>query len=603
MRTEIYADTECYPNYWLFKCCDDYGNWWHCVINAQSGGVMLDNDRVTLLQLINTCTIYTFNGITYDKPMILAALAGLNNAGLKALNDALIVGGLKHWEIKNTAWPQYPIAMDHVDMFDVVPGVKIGLKTYMARMHSQCLQDLPYPPHMELSLHQQAEVATYCGNDVIGTRDLKIECAGRLALRNRMGARYEVDLRSKSDAQMSEAILAAAIGYRPPIPHIPSGTRWQITPAPWIQFATPYMQEIFKQVCGAVFEFNRKDPGEVLPDGIKAGVSLPAELKKLRVKLPGTDTVYKFGIGGLHSMETGRVLGPELCMVDSDVAGYYPKLIILLKLLPPELLAVFEAIYNERLILKAKKHEDADGLKIVVNGGFGKTWSKYSFLLNPYAGTCTTINGQLSLLMLIERLHLAGIPTYSANTDGIVTGCTPEHRFAWESCMTWWQHVTGLELEHNNYTRLVQRDVNNYVAIYSDGKTKLKGVFAKSGLLSGMQGIHPDRDISKDAAVAYITQGIPLAQTVGECTDIRKFLLNRKVAGGAVWRGQYLGPTARWYYATNGDAIHGPNGNKVASSDGAWPAQFLPSELPPNIDRARYVAFAEELLTSCGVGL
>jgi hypothetical protein len=600
MRPDIYVDTECFPNYWLFKCCDDYGQWWQCELRGEHA-VMQESDRAHILTLFNACCVYTFNGRKYDIPMIRAALGGLTAGQLKTLNDAIIVGGLQPFQITDAGYPQWQGAVDHVDMYEVVPGVRIGLKTYMARMHSQSLQDLPYPPDTVLTTAQMDEVAYYCGNDIIGTRDLRHECEGRLALRRRMSEKYGVDMRSKSDAQMSEATMAAVLGYKPQVPYIPSGTRWQVQPAPWLSFATPYMQDVFAQVCSAVFEFNRKDPGEVLPDGTKSGVALPEVLKRLRVQLPGSTTVYKFGIGGLHSTETGRVLGEDMHLWDSDVASYYPRLIILLKLLPPELQAIFESILTERLQLKAAKNPDEGGLKIVVNGGFGKLWSKFSFLCNPYAGSATTINGQLSLLMLIERLHLAGIPTHSANTDGIVTSRPPALQHAWASTMQWWQRTTGFELEHKAYRKLVQRDVNNYIALDTKNNVKLKGVFAKSGLLSGMQGIHPDRDVARDACVAYVQHGTPVEETIAACNDIRKFILTRKVAGGATWREQYMGVTARWYYATDGEAIRNGKGDKVASSDGAWPAQTLPDCMPENIDRARYVAYARELLSSCGV--
>ena len=56
-----------------------------------------------------------------------------------------------------------------------------------------------------------------------------------------------------------------------------------------------------------------------------------------------------------------------------------------------------------------------DSLKISVNGSFGKLGSKYSALYAPDLLIQTTVTGQLALLMLIERLHLAGVRVISAN--------------------------------------------------------------------------------------------------------------------------------------------------------------------------------------------
>jgi hypothetical protein len=375
------------------------------------------------------------------------------------------------------------------------------------------------------------------------------------------------------------------------------------------------MRQIHALCCSVEFEFNRNDPGEELPDGTKTGVGMPEQLKKLLVTIGST--LYKFGIGGLHSQESKRTLrGPGL--MDSDVKGYYPETIGLLKLLPPAQQAIYDDIRTERNEHKARAQalEDAgkagtpehveeetgsNGGKIVGNGWYGKMWSKYSIALNPQAGVSITINGQLSLLMLAERLHLGGVAVVSANTDGIVTKTPGGLEWYRDSVMQWWQTATGYQLEHSEYRLLAQRDVNNYTALTTKGKPKRKGVFAESGILSGMQGIHPDRDISKDAAVLFMTQGVPVEQTIRACTDIRKFVLSRKVKGGAYYCGQYLGPTARWYYcAASSEPLRYANGNKVAASDGAKPIQTLPDVFPGDVDYTAYIGYANKLVQECG---
>lgn len=620
-RKALYWDLECYPNFFLFGYLTDDPAFkgWKCYLSPEKPQFTAE-EREYLAYLARTYTWYSFNGLNYDEPMWRYALAGAGNAQLKALNDAIIPGngqGLKRWEVSRAGWPQADIAgWDHVDIMEVLPGVKIGQKTYMARNHSKTLQDLPYPPDTVLTAPQAADVWNYHNNDLIGLRELTHVVKARLALRARLSARYSVDMRSKSDAQMSESIMSARLGYRPQVPYIASGTRFKMLPAPWLQFATPYMQEIHRLCLSVDFEFNRKDPGEELPDGTKTGVSMPPELKKLRVTIG--DTVYKFGIGGLHSQESKRTLrGPGLR--DSDVRGFYPETIGLLKLLPPEQQAIYDDIRRERnehkdaaeaLKEAGKKDTEeyetektgADGGKIVGNGWYGKMWSKYSIALNPQAGVSITINGQLSLLMLIERLHIGGVQTVSANTDGIVTHCPAHLEWYREHCMAWWEQYTGYQLEHTDYRLLAQRDVNSYVAVSTKGEIKRKGqAFAESGVLSGMQGIHPDRDISKDAAVLYMTKGTPVEETIRACTDIRKFVLSRKVKTGAYYCGQYLGPTARWYYSTaSKEPLRNMKGDKVASSGGAMPIQTLPDAFPTDVDYAAYEAYAHTLVKECG---
>ena len=56
-----------------------------------------------------------------------------------------------------------------------------------------------------------------------------------------------------------------------------------------------------------------------------------------------------------------------------------------------------------------EKEVIANGGKIVLNGTFGKLFSLFSIFFSPQQGISTTVGGQLSLLMLIERLEIAGI--------------------------------------------------------------------------------------------------------------------------------------------------------------------------------------------------
>ena len=582
-------------------------------------------ERAQIEWFIASFTLVGFNSMAYDIPMLKLALAGANNALLKAANDAIILQGVKHWQFKDV----FPMALrtienlDHIDIMEVVPGVRIGLKTYMARMHSRTIQDLPYSPDAHLSPLEMHNTNLYCGNDLRGTRELREVVAKRLVLREKLSAQYGVDMRSKSDAQMSESLIAARLGYRPDVPYIPSGHSFRFTPAPWLHFVTPYLRDIFGLCKSVVFSWSRNDDGEEYFDSdgkkIKTGVSMPQELAKLRVTI-GT-TVYKFGIGGLHSTESAQsyyTIAGVQSLSDHDVGSYYPSLAILLGLLPASFRQIYIDVYNERQqnkALTAKLKGDpaltaqlaeattiADGLKIVLNGAYGKFWSKYSFLCAPDAGVNITINGQLSFLMLIERLELGGVKVISANTDGIVL-CTPAGLESYrDGTLQWFESITGLTTEETKYTSIHSRDVNSYVAVKPDGSVKRKGVFSESGILASMQGVHPDRDISKDAAVAYLTKRTPIADTVRACTDLRQFILAKSVKGGGNWRGQHLGKTVRWYYSTTGEPIrYISNGNKVAGSDGAQPIQTLPDTLPVDIDYAKYEEFAIKLLKDAGV--
>ena len=649
-------DTECDFHWWLIKFYLPDGRMFSYDIDAESGRQL---DTTAIQWFIDNYTLVSFNGENYDIPMLAYAMSGVSVHALKRLNDQIIVGGLKRWDFWR-AYPQVPelANLDHVDIMEVAPGVRLGLKTYMGRMHSRTLWDLPFDPSAPMPIHMRPVTDEYCGNDLIGTRELRETCGERLALREEYGALYGVDLRSKSDAQMAEAIIKARLSFRPEKRIVPHGCTFRYEPAPWLQFTTPLMQQVYATVCNALFVVNDVDQVReatglteiLLPDGkkMKTGVLMPEELKTLKVPIGGS--VYQFGIGGLHSTEQSAVhhTTPGVQMIsDHDVKSYYPSMILLLRMFPAQIgeafLEIYREIYDDRIkasndvpkiealikekraALAAARCADLDGLdalrsqmvtkaggaKIVLNGTFGKLFSKYSILFAPELGIRVTITGQLSLLMLIESLELVGVSVVSANTDGIVLRTPHGREWLRNQCIAAWEARTGLKMEATFYKAIYQRDVNNYVAIKLDGKHKGKGAFAESGVLNN---VHPGVDVCLDAVIAYLKKGAPLEETIRACQDVRKFLMIRNAKGGGYDKtGRYLGKTVRWYYSAgeteglyykekiNKKTGQLVRGNIIAESNGARECMTLPDTLPGDIDYPRYVAYAQKMLATLGV--
>lgn len=648
------VDTECDFHWWLIKFYLPDGRMFSYSINAEDGQPL---NFAAVQWFIDNYTLVTFNGDNYDIPMISYAMSGADVHALKRLNDQIIQGGLRRWDF----WKAYPHAreltnLDHVDLMETAPGVRIGLKTYMGRMHSRTLWDLPFDPDKPMPIAMRAETDKYCGNDLIGTRELRETCKDRIGLREEYGALYGVDLRSKSDAQMAEAIIKARLPFRPEKRFVPHGYQFQYDPAPWLRFSTPTMQEVYRTVCAAWFVVNDVDQVKkatgleeiTTADGkkMKTGVLMPPELKALKVAIGGS--VYQFGIGGLHSTEQSvvhtTIMGVHT-ISDHDVKSYYPSMILLLCMFPqqlgPAFLEIYREIYDDRIKAKAevprirKMIEAGDGAglaqvlaemvtkeggaKIVLNGTFGKLFSKYSIMFAPELGIRVTITGQLSLLMLIEALELAGISCVSANTDGIVLRTPAGREWLRDQTIKWWESVTGLEMEATFYRAIYQRDVNNYIAIKMDGKHKGKGAFAESGVLNN---VHPGMDVCLDAVVNYLKKGTPLADTIRACTDVRRFLVIRNAKGGGYDQsGRYLGKTVRWYYrqgcteglrykhkANPAYVPGGPEpewlpGNIIAESKGAQECMTLPDTMPADVDFAHYEAYAKNMLETLGVTL
>jgi hypothetical protein len=254
--------------------------------------------------------------------------------------------------------------------------------------------------------------------------------------------------------------------------------------------------------------------------------------------------------------------------------------------------------------IKAK--DEAETLKICANGSFGKFGSAYSVLYSPNLMIQTTITGQLAVLMLIEELELRGIHVVSANTDGFVTKVPRARRAEFEAVILDWQWETGLMTEETAYRSLHSRDVNSYIAITTDGKVKLKGALSTGGPgQPGAMGMkkNPTSEICIDAVVAYLKDGIPLADTIYDCDDIRRFVTIRRVNGGCVnQQGEVVGKVVRFYYArgVTGTLSYKTNGNDVPKTEGAKPLMEMPDECPDDIDREWYVREATAMLQDIG---
>lgn len=605
-------------------------------------------DRRGITTVLRSFTIVTFNGLGYDMSMLMYALTGVTNKQLKTASDHIIQGNLRNWQFEQEYGVQVHPSVDHIDLMEVAPG-QASLKIYGGRLHSRLMQDLPYhhddpifcdvEPGFPLSSSIRRETTyLYCGNDHATTQDLYHALLKDLHVREVMSQQYGLDLRSKSDAQIAEAVIKSEIERR-------TGRRvWKAddkeknkafryeVPS-FVSFQTPYMQKVLRTVEDTLF---------VVEQG---KIPMPKSLEALMIQLG--DSRYQMGIGGLHSTEStvAHHADDENDLEEDDVRSYYPSIIIELGLYPkhlgPVFLEVYEPIYDERQVAEGTKKAV---FKIILNGSFGKFGSPYSILFAPELLIQTTVTGQLCLLMLIEALEEEGIPVVSANTDGVVTRCPKYLRKTKNRIIAEWEKKTGFIMESSPYKAIYSRDVNNYIAIKTDGEVKRKGAYAKPGLSK-----NPTVNICNEAVVAFLKNGTPIEDTILWAEDVRDFVSIKKVDGGGVQGGEtlvddwvrhdprhwvrqawidegqsaiwlenkkvklvtkkpppvavqvepeYLGKAVRFYYSTNspGPIRRKKNGAIVGDSTGSKALMTLPDHLPLDVDYDWYIAKAKRIL-------
>ena len=596
-------DIECYPNFFLASfMCYETGK---TISFERSPGSEIN--LADLDWILNNFLIVGFNSRNYDIPMLFAARFGLYTHELKTLSDELILEDY-HIAEAERKWKFKVGFCNHVDIQEVAPGVMIGLKHYAGRMQLQKLQDLPFDSNSDLTEEQAIQIRSYCKNDLEVTAYLYSRLEQSIKLREQMGLDYELDLRSKSDAQIAESVLKNEIesrkGKRISRPKKDRTAILKYKVPEYIKPKTESLRSIVELVKKA--EFNLDEGGRPkMPDAIR------------KAKIQIGNSIYNMGIGGLHSTEKKQcfVSNEEYILIDRDVASYYPQIILNQRLYPDhigkEFLDVYQSIVDKRLKAKATPGKiaksTADSLKITINGAFGKLGSEYSCLYAPQLLLQVTLTGQLSLLLLIEMIENRGISVVSANTDGIVVKCPIHRQWDLKEEVTHWEKITQFITEETVYKAIYSRDVNNYIAIGDQGDFKAKGSYVcdlsmknkdRESLMK-----NPEFTICNEAVMLFLRDGISIEKTIRSCQDIAKFVAVRKVNGGAIKNGKYLGKVVRWYIQDGEFGIieYAKNGNKVPNSDGGCPVMNF-VDFPKDINYEWYHERCFGILKDLGYG-
>lgn len=644
----LFVDIECYRNFYyigMMRAGD-----------RKRVGVEFSErsnfDREWIRNLFLRNTTIGFNSFGYDLPMIWFSLQdGVTNDHLKEASDRIIKRGIKYWEVENELGIRIPwdVKKKHIDLIEPQPNAFASLKSLNGRMHGRRLLDLPYHPDTILTHEQMDEVADYClNNDIDATEKLHETLKEPLDLRVSLGEIYGRDFRSKSDAQIGEAIVKIRaeqiLGHAPRRATVDPGTKFKYNIPPYIKFEDPTLKGILDRLRD--FEFEVKESGKV---------DLPDWLADAKLKIG--NTIYQMGIGGLHSTESNRCVrsNDQFALVDADVASQYPSIIVSLGLYPkslgPTFLEIYKQIITDRLAAKKRAKEieeilpgvnDPDriaelklellrckvidkGAKIQLNGVYGKLGSPYSVLYAPNLLIAVTLTGQLTLLMMAEQAEKRGIGVVSGNTDGVLFR-VPRSKYAGlnkdrlkpcelSQVTDDWEKMTGFNLEFAEYKAIYNLSVNAYYALKANGGHKRKGPVGNPwnnhkddfDQVRGQLMKNPQMTICSDAALAFIKDGKPVTETIRECRDITQFITVIKASKGATWKGKYLAKTVRFYWGLNGEPIyesvpHEKTGNfkKISKTEGAVECMTLPDEFPSDIDYARYVEEAEKIIREYG---
>jgi hypothetical protein len=181
---------------------------------------------------------------------------------------------------------------------------------------------------------------------------------------------------------------------------------------------------------------------------------------------------FDFGTGGIHGSVSNRkvVSDDKYMIVDADVASMYPNIAIANRVFPEHLSEkfcdIYQDVYNQRKSYPKGSAENAM-LKLALNGVYGDSNNKYSPFYDPQYTMTITINGQLSLCLLADKLmDIDDLEIIQVNTDGITVKLPRDKRDDYINICDAWQRQVGLQLEYAEYSKMFIKDCNNYIAVY-----------------------------------------------------------------------------------------------------------------------------------------
>lgn len=228
---------------------------------------------------------------------------------------------------------------------------------------------------------------------------------------------------------------------------------------------------------------------------------------------------FDFGTGGIHGSLENKIAKStrKYKLIDADVSSMYPNIAITNRVYPEHLTErfcdIYEDVYNQRKSYPKGSAENAM-LKLALNSVYGDSNNQYSVFYDPKYTMTITINGQLSLCLLAEKLlTIEGLKIIQVNTDGVTVAVPIESEEMYQTICDDWQKQVGLQLEFADYSRMLIRDVNNYIALYTNGKVKRKGAYQYEDL--GWHQNHSALIIPK-AAEAAMLQGMNIQEYILE---------------------------------------------------------------------------------------
>ena len=429
-------------------------------------------------------------------------------------------------KFKRWKYAHYFYSMDLLTM-QFSSKLRVGLKTMQVTMHYKNVQEYDGDFSKNIAKDSIDEMIAYNINDVESTTELLNRLSKDIELRLFIQEEYGINCLSMDKTKIGEKILEKKYC---------DATNISVTSLKEMKSPMDYIP--LKDVILPFIKYKNPILKDVLED-IKRQTVYSKERKSYEKKFVLSNVCYSVGVGGIHSINKPRIYIPNECeyIGHSDVASMYPSFIIKYKWIPRHLgedfWRVYSQIYEERLEAKHSGQDlKNDVLKYALNAVTGKMQQETSWMYDPFTVFKIRINGQLVLLMLVDRLLELNCKIVQVNTDGVMYVAEKANRDRIQEAISEIEQLTQLVFESDDYEAFYQYAVNDYFGVkagyaqsHNPKLIEKKGMFITDNKLG--KGLAPV--IIPKAVINYFLTGENVTDFIKNSTEIKDFLMTQAV--------------------------------------------------------------------------
>lgn len=448
--------------------------------------------------------------------------------------------------------------------------LRVGLKEMQITMFYKNVQEYDGDFNSFLPLCDMDKMIGYNINDVDSTEELlnRLKEHGDIDIRLFIEQEYGFNALSMDSVKFGETLLANEYCKKTGIPKRALeklGSPMDYVPLkdvilPFIKYKNPIIQDALEDMKRQIVPTKK----ELIPDKKKA----------YEKRFVISNIRYSIGVGGIHSINTPEIYVPNdnEYIGHADVTSMYPSFIVQYKWVPrhlgEEFWRIYCHIYYERIAAKHTDKVKSKSLKLVLNSVTGKMQQETSWMYDPFTVFKIRINGQLVLLMLVDRLLELGCKIVQVNTDGVMYIAPKDMRDRVQEAISDVENITKLGFETDEYEAFYQYAVNDYFGVvkgYSQSRDpeliEKKGMFITDPVLG--KGLAPL--VIPKAVINYFVNNEDPLEFIENDKNINDFLMTQRVDKKfkVEYNNKYIQRINRYYASEDGCYLY-----KVENKDG-----------------------------------